>query len=152
MSIDLLKQIDELVASKTFNLDALDGIKQIKDNLAAVIAERDRLIKRVELITEDMTAETRKREAAEAKADDLHKRLMGMTEISQKGADAIWEKKIAEASAAAYKDALYTVFKPSAVRETVSRAIPVAVPMNNNGYMGTVSMHSETGTVTREDA
>ena len=45
MSTDktLLDQIDDLVASKTFNLDALEGIKKIKDSLKATLEERDAL-------------------------------------------------------------------------------------------------------------
>jgi hypothetical protein len=40
---DLLEQIDALVASKTFNLDALDGIKQLKDSLRKTMSEREQL-------------------------------------------------------------------------------------------------------------
>lgn len=147
---DLLKQIDDLVASKTFNLDALEGIKQIKDRLAAVIAENERLAKQIKLTQEDMLAETRKREAAEANAKELQQRLIGMNDIATKGADAIWERKVAEASAAAYKDALYTVFKPNAVRENIHRNHTVVVPTGpNTGYTQAVQNQEH---IMREDA
>ena len=43
MNTYLLKQIDDLVASKTFNLDALDGIKKLKDSLGAAINDKEHL-------------------------------------------------------------------------------------------------------------
>jgi hypothetical protein len=98
MSTDktLLDQIDDLVASKTFNLDALEGIKKIKDSLKATLEERDAL---KTLCYELCETNIRKDEEIRRLTDHLteqDKRLDAM--------HAVWEKKIAEASAAAYRD------------------------------------------------
>ena len=155
MSIDLLKQIDDLVASKTFNLDALDSIKAIKDNLQKTIEQKTALEKRLkELFDEN----ERCKESAERLAN-TNKLLQGEIEkISGgilKGKEAVWEKLIAEAKADAYKDALYTVFKPSAVRETIQRqvALPVEGHPGGGGYSptaGWVAQSNESETITKE--
>jgi hypothetical protein len=157
MSQDLLKQIDNLVESKTFNLDALDGIKQLKDDLKKTLDERDALQKRYDAAlaaNSDKSAEILR---LTARVNEQEKHIAGMADLANKGAEAIWEKKVSEASAAAYKDALYTVFKPNAVRETVQRlvAVPVAGHPGGNGMSptaGWVSQGTESETVMREDA
>lgn len=145
MSQDLLKQIDDLVASKTFNLDALDGIKQLKDNLKVTIDNLDattemlKMERHRSLELGDMLGKEQGRTA------ELQRKLDGMCDLANKGAEAIWEKKIAEASASAYKDALYTVFKPSAVRESVHHNSVVMYPgaNGNGGYPQTVQTRDD---------
>jgi septal ring factor EnvC (AmiA/AmiB activator) len=153
----LLNQIDELVASKTFNLDALDGIKKLKDDLKKTLEERDALQARY-----DTLAEAHKLKAEEVVRLTEHlneqaKTIENMREVVVKGNAALWEKKIAEASAAAYKDAMAMVFKPNAVRETVQRTVakPVQGQPGGNGYSpspGFLSTGQESETITREDA
>ena len=53
MSNDLLKQIDDLVASKTFNLDAIDSIKKLKDDLAKQLSETELFKKQLEKSQKD---------------------------------------------------------------------------------------------------
>lgn len=145
----IMQQIDDLVASKTFSLDALEGIKKIKDAMTQAIMERDEYKKQGDSLhtklTEEITTNTQLKEqlaAAKIKTESLEVELKA-------AAAAIWEKQIAEASADAYKDALHTVFKPHAVRETIMRNHAVAVPVaNGSGYLQTVQ---NTDNVIRED-
>lgn len=149
MSQDLLKQIDDLVASKTFNLDALDGIKALKDSLKQTLdnleATKD-LLKQEKAATAKLNARVSELEASKS---DLQAKIIGMTDLATKGSEAIWQKQIAEASANAYKDALYTVFKPNAVRETIQHTTPVMASSNGNSYPQTVTHQQH---ITREDA
>lgn len=155
MSTDLLKQIDELVASKTFNLDALEGIKKIKDGLES--SERDRKSLQTKY---DGLYETNSRQSEEIqRLNNVNKLLKDevekVTAYVAKAREAVWEKEVAEAKADAYKDALYTVFKPSVVRETIQRqvALPVEGHPGGNGYSptaGWVAQGQETETITKE--
>jgi hypothetical protein len=156
MSNDLLKQIDELVASKTFNLDALDGIKQIKDShkdtLNSLAREQDNVLR----LTRDLTMEKSKCDKHEAEISTLKATIDLLRGGELKAKEAVWEKLIAEASANAYKDALYTVFKPSAVRESIQRQVarPVEGHPGGNGYSptgGYLSTGQETEIITKEE-
>lgn len=155
MSTDLLKQIDDLVSSKTFNLDALDGIKAIKDSLRANIESKEALEKRYKTLFDE---NERNKEAIERLSELANERLKQIDVLKGgelKAKEAVWEKLIAEAKAGAYQDALYTVFKPSAVRETIQRnvAVPVEGHPGGNGYSptgGYVSNASESETITKE--
>lgn len=149
MSQDLLKQIDELVASKTFNLDALDGIKKLKDDLKVTIDNLDATTEMLKMErSRSLELQDMLRKEQEQTAQ-LNTKLNGMADLANKGAEAIWEKKVAEASASAYKDALYTVFKPNAVRETIQHTMPVMASTNGNSYPQTVTHQQQ---ITREDA
>jgi chromosome segregation ATPase len=150
MSNDLLKQIDDLVASKTFNLDALDGIKQLKDDLQKQINETEWMAKKLK----DETA--RCEELAKAntwqgnKIAALEKSIKENEETVIKGRDAIHEAAKHKAVADAWQGAMAMVFKPNAVRESVQRNHTVVVP-NGSGSGYTTAVQNQ-DFVTREDA
>jgi len=155
MSTDLLKQIDDLVASKTFNLDALDGIKKLQDSLGSSIKEKENLQARYDdlfEISRDQGAEVVR---LHDQVEDLKTEVKNLKAVAENGRNAIWEKMIAEAKANAYQDALYTVFKPSVLRETVQRQVmkPVEGHPGGNGYspaLGYLATGTEAETTTKE--
>lgn len=148
MTQELLKQIDELVASKTFGLDALEGIKKVKDGLETSERERKALqIKHEEVVSaldkchvENMRLKTT--------IDGLHKEVQAFKEREAKAREALWEKEVEKAKAEAYKDALYTVFKPSTMRETVFQSIPLH---QSNGGATYVSNYQQETRTTKEE-
>ncbi len=154
----LLDQIDDLVASKTFSLEALEGIKGLKDSLKKTLEDRDSLQRRYDGLYETNCKQSEELQRMTQRLNEHVRALDAMREAVEKGNAAVWEKKIAEAGAAAYKDAMAMVFKPNAVRETVQRqvAIPVAGHPGGNGMSpspGWVSTgNGESETITREDA
>lgn len=155
MSNDLLKQIDDLVASKTFNLDALDGIKSLKDSLKETLEERASLQRKYEGLYETSNKQSEEIQRLVEVVHNLQRQVDQLKGGELKAKEAVWEKLIAEAKAGAYQDALYTVFKPSAVRETIQRnvAVPVEGHPGGNGYSptgGYVSNASESETITKE--
>jgi hypothetical protein len=148
MSSNLLKQIDDLVATKTFNLDALEGIKKIKDELAVTLAMTERLTQGIDAARKEI-AELKACQARDADTiAALNLKLKDGQETVEQGEAAIWQKKISDATAEAYKDALYVVFKPSSVREVIQRNHAVVVPSGNSSYIQSVS-HQDI--ITRED-
>ena len=155
MSNDLLKQIDDLVASKTFNLDALDGIKSLKDSLKETLEERASLQRKYEGLYETSNKQSEEIQRLTGVVGELKEKVAQLKAGELKAREAVWEKLIADAKADAYQDALYTVFKPSAVRETIQRsvAVPVAGHPGGNGMSpsaGWVSRSDEAETITKE--
>jgi hypothetical protein len=141
---DLLKQIDDLVASKTFNLDALDGIKKIKDDLSKTLGSLEYAEDKLKNVTKEKLALEQQLEREKANVAALEANIKANAAIVEAGQKAVWEKQIAQASATAYQDALYTVFKPATVRETTYQSIPLSQNVNGNTYVNTYQQETKT--------
>lgn len=148
MSNDLLKQIDDLVASRTFNLEALEGIKAIKDELSKKLSEIETLKTQNKNLRDEVETLKTGNQTNGMRIEELSKQITANAAIVEAGQKAIWEKQIAAASAAAYQDALQTVFKPSTVRETVWQSIPLT--QNYNGNTSVIPYQQETKTTKEE--
>jgi len=133
MTNDLLKQNDDFVASKTFNLDALDAIKALKDSLKKTLEERDSLQRQHDGLYDTNNKQSEEIRRLVGVVTSLQDQVTKLQAGELKAKEAVWEKLIAEAKAVAYEDALKTVFKPSAVRETVQRQHSVWVPTPGGG-------------------
>lgn len=154
---DLLKQIDDLVASKTFNLDALDGIKKLKDDLKKTLEERDALQRKYDGLFETNNNQGVALRDSSSKIEALKAELAASKALNDAGQKAIYEADKHKAVADAWQAAMQTVFKPNTVRETVQRNVarPVEGHPGGNGYSptsGFLAQGTETETTTKEDA
>lgn len=154
---DLLKQIDDLVASKTFNLDALDAIKALKDNLAVTLEERDVMKRRYADLNEVNQKQSEQLQANIKRIETLTKELQESEAYRAKARESIYEAEKHKAVAEAWQCAMQTVFRPSGVRETIHRNVarPVEGHPGGNGYSptsGYLAQGTETETITKEDA
>ena len=147
---DLLKQIDDLVASKTFNLDALDGIKALKDSLGKTLNELEVTRERLKAANADLNAHAQTIEKLNTKVTILESIIKANEEEVIKGRNAIHEAEKHKAVADAWQGAMAMVFKPNAVRETVQRNHTVIVPSGPNSAYPQAVQNQEF--VTREDA
>lgn len=153
----LLNQIDELVASKTFNLDALDSIKKLKDDLKRTLEERDALQKRYDGLYEVNNNQGEEITRLRTRLIDCQKELEASRAHYEAGQKAIYDADKHKAVAEAWQGAMAMVFKPNAVRESVQRNVakPVEGHPGGNGYSptgGFLASGQESETITREDA
>jgi hypothetical protein len=152
-----LAQIDELVVKHTFGLEALEGIKKLKDTMAQVTAERDRHKADAEArdkINSDQYALVAKRDA---EIYVLKQALADMQKAADDGRKAVYEAEKHKAVADTWQSAMAMVFKPNAVRETVQRNVMKPVegsPGGNGSYAssGFLAAGNESETIVREDA
>ena len=150
----LYQLVDDLVAKKTFSLDALDSIKEIRDGLVVMTKKLEESERKYKALFDTNSSQS----------DLLLKQNSDITALKMELADAranireceiaIHEKKTAEAVAAAYKDAMEIVFRPSAVRETIQRNVvqPVQGNPGGNGVFpspGYLAQGQESETITR---
>lgn len=150
MSADIMKQIDLLVESKTFNLDALEGIKQIKDSLKDTLSSLQRLQDKELIYIRDLSLEKSKNSEHEAEIADLKKQIAEMRSAAEDGKAARFESDKHKAVADTWQSAMAMVFKPSAVRETIQRNHSVMVSTPNGGsYPQSVANQDH---IVREDA
>lgn len=144
----LLNQIDELVASKTFNLDALDGIKKLKDDLKKTLDERDALQRKYDDLREDNRRLRGDVTECNLVIDTLQKQLTESKALNDAGQKAIYEAEKHKAVAEAWQGAMQTVFKPNTVRETVYQSIPLSQVYNGNS---TVMPYQQETKTTKEE-
>ena len=144
MSNDLLKQIDDLVASKTFNLDALDGIKKLKDDLTTTLEERDVFKRRCTDLSEANKRQSDAIQEQNNRIEQLAKDLQTSEAYRAKAREDIYEAEKHKAVAEAWKEAMQTVFKPSSVRETMWQSIPVSQSYNGNTMVSTYQQETKT--------
>ena len=143
-SVDLLKQIDDLVASKTFGLDALDGIKAIKDSLTKQLAETEHLSEKVRARDKEIESLKETNGWQARKIDSLTAQAKANADTVEKSQAAIYEADKHRAVAEAWKEAMQTVFRPSAVRETVWQSVPVSQHSNGVSYVNAYQQETKT--------
>ena len=129
---DLLKHIDQMVVDNTFSLDALDGIKKLKDGFAELEHERDEAIAKADRAWKSY-AET-ENELAKAREEValLRAQITENASLVKEARAAIARADKHAAVAAAYKDAMQIVFKPTVVRESVYRSTNGMTPSSEN--------------------
>lgn len=154
MSNKLTEMIDQLVLEKTVSLDALNAINELKRHAQILddqVKERDRLhMEDAETIRQlrDQISEMNVQHQSIVKMlEQERQRVEGMQQAEQQGKEAKAELK-------GFRDAMQMVFKPSVVRETIHKTVPVAVegnPGGNGAYAspGFVTLHPESGTIER---
>jgi len=135
---DLMKHIDQMVVDNTFSLDALDGIKKLKDGFAELEHERDEAIAKADRAWKSYTEVNAQADEAQKEINILRAQIAENKSLVEEARAAIARADKHAAVAAAYKDAMQIVFKPTVVRESIYRSINGVTPSN------------ESTTVTRE--
>lgn len=151
MSNDLTKAIDKLVEEKTFNLEAVKAIYELRTK--AVELEEANATARCLTEKLDKTLSDRTSEIAQLK-NSLDQMKVREVELIKREVDAAKAIYIAErevAVAAAYRDAMKIVFAPNSTREKVIASVPAFIPPTAGGSSGYVSSASETRDTTREE-
>lgn len=125
---DLMKHIDQMVVDNTFSLDALEGIKKLKDEFAKLESE---LALAQENAHKAYLSENKALEQRDAARDELYalrKQVAEDNDTVNAARAAIANADKQAAVAAAYKDAMQIVFKPTVLRESVYRNISGVTP------------------------
>jgi hypothetical protein len=150
MNNTLLEQIDALVASKTFSLDALDSIKKIKDDFQKTLGSLEYAEAKLADANKTIASMTSELARERANVSALEANIKVNETLVAEGQKAIWEKKIAEGVASAYMHSMEIVFKPSATRETIQRNVAKPVP-GSGGNGGYLVNGQESEVVTKEE-
>jgi len=142
----LMNAMNELIEKGTFSLEAVEGVKQLRDNnkiLADKLLVKETEVKDRTTQYNDATAQLSKVKVELAAWEARHKALVErekkVTELEKKMA-------VAEAESKIYSNVFATIFRNTIVRENVSSSIPM---LQQGGY---VSPHpgSETRTTEKE--
>lgn len=149
MSFELLTAIDRLVEEKTFNLDALEAIKALRDQAASLEKARSELADLCDKYCGEIKRLSEDNRELSGQIESLTS-AVALYKAREKQADeAIFGAEKHKAVAEAYKDAMEIVFRPHAVRERVHQNIPV--PLTAQGGGSWVQNHQQTSDVIKED-
>jgi len=129
---DLLKHIDQMVVDNTFSLDALDGIKKLKDGFAELEHERDEAIAKADRAWKSYAETENELAKAQAEVALLRAQIAENNSLVEEARAAIARADKHAAVAAAYKDAMQIVFKPTVLRESVYRTTNGMTPSSEN--------------------
>ena len=129
---DLMKHIDQMVVDNTFSLDALEGIKKLKDGFAALESELALAQENAHKAYLSENKALKQRDAARDELDALRKQVAEDNDTVNAARAAISNADKQAAVAAAYKDAMQIVFRPTVVRESIYRNINGVTPSNEN--------------------
>jgi hypothetical protein len=129
---DLMKHIDQMVVDNTFSLDALEGIKKLKDGFAELEHERDEAIAKADRAWKSYAETENELAKAQAEVALLRAQIAENNSIVEEARAAIARADKHAAVAAAYKDAMQIVFKPTVVRESVYRSTNGMTPSSEN--------------------
>lgn len=146
MSNELTTLIDKLVTEKTFSVDGVKAIEQLRQKAAA---QEDKIglleIAAKELKrTYDMIEADRQR--LRGKEDTFIKREAELVAREAKVAEHEKTAAVAVAKADAFMFALTTVFKPNTVRETIMKSTPMLQQYAGGGSNITYGTHSDQST------
>lgn len=148
MSNTLTEMIDQLVLEKTVSLEALNSINALKQQ--AILLEG-------QLKAADEKDERSRKQIGELaglsaeraeQISQLNEKIKQLENVLGQAHKTELEGKEAKAELKGFTSAMQMVFKPSVVRETIQKTVPVGVP-GGHGAPGWVSKEQETGTVER---
>jgi hypothetical protein len=138
---DLMKHIDQMVVDNTFSLDALEGIKKLKDEFAKLESELALAQENAHKAYLSENKALEQRDAARDELDALRKQVAEDNDTVNAARAAIANADKQAAVAAAYKDAMQIVFKPTVLRENIYRNTSSGLTTSN-----------ESTTITKEEA
>jgi hypothetical protein len=123
-----MKHIDQMVVDNTFSLDALEGIKKLKDEFAKLESELALAQENAHKAYLSENKALGQRDMARDELDALRKQIAEDNDTVNAARAAISTADKQAAVAAAYKDAMQIVFRPTVVRESVYRNISGVTP------------------------
>ncbi len=146
---ELTDLVEKLVTEKTFNLEAAKAVEDLKEKFRTKDQEHEALRAALKGKSEELIERAKIIADLEAKVKGLEHGLKLLQEQDAKAKTAIYEAERERAVAAAYKDALHTIFRPNAVRETIHRSTPISVQASPQ-CSGYVQNYNSTEEVTKE--
>jgi hypothetical protein len=149
MADDLTKFIDALVEKKTFGLEALGGVKELRDKAVRLEADLSRANQRIADFAQEVAAANRVIEHRDSDIRSWTQRQAELENRERKIFDLEKASAVAVAQSAVWDDAFHSIFRNSIVRETINRSVPLTrtYPGGSGDY---VERHKSEETIERE--
>lgn len=130
---ELTKLIDNLVEQKTFGLDALGPIKDLRDKAATQESQLRASQREVQQNQNDLRARDVQIANLRAEVKDWTQRTAELENRERKVFDLEKASAVAMASSAVWSDAFHSIFKNTIVREGVQHSTPIATQLQGTG-------------------
>ena len=138
---DLIKLIDELIHEKTFSLDAVEAVKNMRD-IAQGLEKRNKELKKDALTHLAKVNEYEDRiTVLRSKDEDWREREAKLIKHENKAEELRLSNAVSNAKAETYKECVSLIFRNETLRREMLGSIPVT---DNTGY---VMNHSTNETV-----
>jgi septal ring factor EnvC (AmiA/AmiB activator) len=134
--------IDKCIEEKTFSLEALKAIGELKataERLASDLDAKAKLVSDQQNTIAELTDDIK---GANLYSEKIKAEMGRMRERDDKAREAIAESEKHKAVAEAYRDSMHTIFRPHTVRKTIHDTIPVVHQSGSDGYGNPMSYTS----------
>lgn len=132
--------IEEMLNEKTFNLDAVEAIKSMKDQVKDLEDRKDSLELKFSDLQKTHISLIEQRDTAQTRLVEYEKRESELVEREKEMTRLECEVEKERAVAGAYRDSMSIVFKPHSLRETVLKNT-----ISDWDSRANRSVHTETG-------
>jgi predicted nuclease with TOPRIM domain len=139
----LLELIDDLVASKTFSLDALDHIKALRDNAAKLAEENTSLKERNKALQTEVQQQGEELRTLRAASSEVQAEKNRQIQKDHETALLKKELSLTQQFKGELKEVVMAAFKNPVVRQDMFGSHSIMQP---NGCMNTLPMNSTTTT------
>lgn len=148
VELDIIEIIDKLIQEKTFSLDALKAIEELKEKAEDLGSTLTRAQDACNQYDNDLTKSESHLAKARQDIEHWQKRESELKEREAKVFDHEKAKAVAEARAEVFDHCFKTVFANVTIRRNVSRS--VAAPYNDTGMAPTTVNEFDDETTTEE--
>lgn len=147
---ELTKLIDTLVEQKTFGLDALGPIKDLRDKAARQETALNNANNSILEYRRDMAAKDAEISRLQSDINDWSQRQAEMENRERKVFDLEKASAVAVAKSEVWGDAFHSIFKNTIVRETINRDVPLVRGYSSSGGGDVVERHQARTVVDRD--
>lgn len=151
MDVRLTKAIDEIVNEKTFTVEAVDAIKNLRDRAEILERNLEAAEKKGDLQDKVITDLNKSVDIFKTREAELTKREREVTEREKNMITLEKTTAVAEAKAGVWDECLKRLLGNRILRENFNKSIPVPVAPGQN-MQGFVGSGSEIGQNTTEEA
>jgi chromosome segregation ATPase len=146
----LSNMIEELVQQKTFGLDALDAIRELKSRAELLESEIKRKDDQITTLTQDCQAKNERLAAQEKELAKISAREIAVAARESKIHQNELIAAVAQARAGAFEQSMKIVFAPNRVRDSVQSWGSVAnngmsVPINDSRVVSRTEGYAQEG-------
>jgi hypothetical protein len=127
---NLTTLINQLVEEKTFSLEAVEAIKEIRNKAEKLEIENVRLNEKIDTLIANNVDLAKRLRRSEESYNVASEKINFFEDQEKKAKHAIYEAEKHKAVADAFKEAMTIVFKPNSVRESITRTVPVVTKSN----------------------
>lgn len=151
MTTEIDTLFKKLLEEKTFSLEAIDGIKKLRDETSSLQNQVQRNLEQIETMKKEKSEISTSLETFRTREATLNDRERKVTEREVKMTELEKGTAVAAAKFEVLDNFTSRLLANRIIRESVNMNVPIPIPSSNNGGGGYVGSGTESGQRTTEE-